>query len=100
MQLSLNGPTVQRAALLARESVTSLVYGGPAADGALEFVLTEAANNREVGATLTLILAQMGATLAGLAAELEDGPLDDQSLLERTLSLIDDITSGFEQRLG
>jgi hypothetical protein len=95
MQLSLSGPTVQRATLLARESVTSLVYGGPAADGALEFVLTEAANNREVGATLTLILAQMGATLARLAAELEDGPLDDQSLLERTLSLVNEITSGF-----
>jgi hypothetical protein len=86
---------MQRAAVLARESVTSLVYGGPAADGALEFVLTETANDREVGATLTLILAQMGATLARLVADLEDEAVDEGSALERTVSLIEEITAGF-----
>jgi hypothetical protein len=95
MQLSLSGPALQRAGLLAHESVTSLVHGGPAAEGALEVVLTEATNNREIGATLTLVLAQISATLARLVAELEDGPVDDESVRERTLAVIDEITSGF-----
>jgi hypothetical protein len=98
VELPLSGPTFDRALVLAREAVTSVVYGGPAADGSLEFVLTEANNDRVLGATLTLLLAHMAGVLAGVVAELEmgdevivaDHPSDQQAeeMLERALGVV------------
>jgi len=93
--LPLSGPEFQRATILAREAVTSIVYGGPAAEGALEFVLTESANNREVSAVLILVLAQMAASLAGLVAGLEDGLDDDDAIFGRTLAVVEEMTGAF-----
>jgi hypothetical protein len=97
LHVPLNGPSYERAVVLAVEAVTAIVYGGPAGEGALEFVLTEAANNRQVSAALTLLLAQMAAASAGLAAELDDGPDDPDSIRIRTVSLVEEIAGSLSR---
>ena len=92
----MDGPVHDRAVQLAREAVTSAVLGGQAAEGALEFVLTEAANDRIGGTTLTLVLARLSASLAVAAAslELDDGTgpdPDPQVVLTHAVGLIDEL---------
>jgi hypothetical protein len=104
VEARLGGPIHERAVEVARQAVTAFVYGGPATDDLLEFVLTEANNDRTLGSTLTVVLAEMAGTLAGLIVELQLGDTDLVSdlpphqqadeMLARALAVVTDLIDG------
>jgi hypothetical protein len=100
IEVQLSGPSFDRALLLAREAVTTVVLAGGAGwEAALEPILTEMANDREMGALVGLVLATLaaGAATAAADAELEldgehDPPVD--SLAGRAAALIEELVDG------
>jgi hypothetical protein len=98
----MDGTVYSRAVQLAREAATSAVHGGPAGEGALEFVLSEAANDRLGGVSLALVLARLSASLAVAAAslELDDGTGADPDadlILGHAVGLIDELLDAAAQ---
>jgi hypothetical protein len=97
VELPLSGPLFERAVVLAHEAVTSAIFGGPAGEGSLEFVLTEAANNPVVGSALSLLLTNMAAQLAMLLGTIDleeaDGASEPDADLVRTraVALVDSL---------
>jgi hypothetical protein len=92
VELSFDGPTFEYAVKLAREAATSVIHGGPAATGGLEFVLTASANDRVLGATVLFLLSTMTGNLACHIAELEDGTgvNSDEENAEHAEQLVDE----------
>ncbi len=98
--MQLSGPTFDRALLLAREAVTTVVFaGGRGWEAALEPILTEMANDRAMGALVGLVLATLaaGAAVAAADAELElhgepDPPIE--LLSGRATALIEELLEG------
>jgi hypothetical protein len=98
--ISLRGPIFDRAVALAREAVSSVIHRDTAGVAALEFVLSEAANDRLVGLTLTLVLANIAGDLASMLAELDlsgdyrDGAPPADAVREQALMVVTEILSG------
>jgi hypothetical protein len=81
VELRFEGPVFEHAVSLAREAATAAIHGGPAGEGALEFVLTASANDRTLGAMVLFLTSAMSGSLArhvvDLEAERADGPEED-----------------------
>ena len=97
IDVEFSGPIFERALLLAREAVTTVVFAGGAGwEAALEPVLTEMANDRAVGALVSLVLTALAAGAATAAADAElalNGETEPSlnSLAERSLVLIGEL---------
>jgi hypothetical protein len=89
----LSGPEFDRARILAREAISSVVLGGPAAEPSLEFVLTETRNRPAVGATFALLLATVAGNMALLVADGErrNSPQSDSQIREDAMGLLDEM---------
>jgi hypothetical protein len=100
IDVEFSGPMFERALLLAREAVTTVVFaGGPGWEAALEPVLTEMANDRAVGALVSLVLTTLAAGAATAAADAElalHGETEPSlnSLAERAVLLIGELLEG------
>lgn len=93
VELNLQNETFDQAIRLAREAASSAIHGGPAATGALEFVLTASANDRVLGATVLFILASMSGHLALDVVDLEGDDRDDSDRIAHALHLVDEYLS-------
>lgn len=97
VDVPLTGPAFERALLLAREGIaTVLLTGGHGWEAALEPVLTEMANDRQLGALAGLLLISIAANAAEAAADAEleldgDSEAADGPRALRAVALIDDI---------
>jgi hypothetical protein len=101
LELPLSGPIFERALVLARHAVIEGIIGGPGLEPTLEPVLTEAANDRAVGALLTFLLVGLAsqAAAAAAAADLDDGGPEpsEQAVGEHAVALIDELVASFRR---
>ncbi|HWE56678.1 MAG TPA: hypothetical protein VG435_14290 [Acidimicrobiales bacterium] len=91
MLLELDGQIFDRARVLAREAAAAAIHGGPSGEGALEFVLTEAAGDRLLSTFVCLILANLsGAVVRTLATEGSTGDITQaaEQLLDELMGQI------------
>lgn len=100
-EVSLSGPTFERAVLLARLAVVDGALGGPGAEASLEPILTEAANDRMLGSALTFVLVAFAsqAAIVAAGAELDLGGEADatnEAVAARAVQLITELTAVFD----
>lgn len=98
VELNLDGPTFEQAVNLTREATTSVIHGGPAVGGSLEFVMTASVNDRLLGATVVFLLSNMSGALARYVAELEDAEQlgGEDERLKAAVQLVDEFLLEFE----
>ena len=97
VELRFEGPTFDHAVRLARKAAVSVIYGGPASEGSLEFVLTASANDRVLGATVLFLTSAMSGSLARhvVALEAEGANASDEDLTGAAEQLVDEFLLEF-----